>query len=391
MKIRSVELKNFRSLSSKKLTFTDVQNKVKQFTVLIGDNGAGKTSFLEAITKSFVPIIRSIDSKAVKNCDLKDSDIKYECGWTTISTEAEIDGKKYMLLNKKRITAITEYDETINLKEEKQQKTLLKDAFIKKREQKHLPLILYYGTNRVFNEVPRRGHIRDYTMEDALESCFDNTNNFRGFYEWFKKEEDIELRELRHQKDYKNVPLNAVRDAISSMIPGYRNLRIELNPSRMVITNESGEDLRIEQLSGGYKAVLAVVSDIAKRLAMANPTSINPLEDEAVILIDELDLHLHPKWQKTIVADLKRTFPNCQFIVSTHSPFIIQSLKQSELLDLENEDVPLEDGTFEGWSIEEIQENKMNVECKTERYKEMMIEFSDAVDEEKKDRSAKAL
>ena len=76
------------------------------------------------------------------------------------------------------------------------------------------------------------------------------------------------------------------------------------------------------------------MADIAKRLAIANPQSVNPLEEEAVILIDELDLHLHPKWQKTIVEDLRRTFPKCQFIISTHSPFIIQALAASEIYDI---------------------------------------------------------
>lgn len=77
-----------------------------------------------------------------------------------------------------------------------------------------------------------------------------------------------------------------------------------------------------------------VVADIAKRLSIANPDSSDPLKEEAVILIDELDLHLHPKWQKEIAGDLKRTFPNCQFMISTHSPFIIQSLDAEEVFDV---------------------------------------------------------
>lgn len=382
MKICEIELRNFRNFTKKKIRFTDEEGRPKQFTVVIGDNGAGKTSVLEAITKCFVPLFRTINSKAVKNCDLKESDIKYQSDWTTVGAEVQINEHKYMLNNKKRKTATTEYDEIINLKEQKQQFSLIKDVFITEKKNEHLPMVLYYGTNRVFNEVPRRGHIREYSIEDALESCFDNTNNFRGFYEWFKREEDIELREQREHNYYKNVPLNAVRDAISSMIPGYKNLRIKLNPSRMVIMNAMGEELRIEQLSGGYKAILAVVSDIAKRLAMANPNSMDPLKGEAIILIDELDLHLHPKWQKTIVDDLKRTFPNCQFIISTHSPFIIQSLQHSELLNLEEDNVSTEPGTFEGWTIEEIQEYKMNVDTKTKRYKELIDAFSNAVDDE---------
>ena len=96
------------------------------------------------------------------------------------------------------------------------------------------------------------------------------------------------------------------------MIKGYTNLRIELEPSRLLLTNEDGIDLRIDQLSEGCRAVLSVIADIAKRLSIATPDSLDPLKEEAVILIDELDLHLHPKWQKEIAGNLKKTFPNCQ-------------------------------------------------------------------------------
>ena len=169
------------------------------------------------------------------------------------------------------------------------------------------------------------------------------------------------------------------------MIKGYSNLRIELAPSRMVMTNSKGIDLEIDQLSGGYKAVLSVIADIAKRLSIANPESSNPLEEEAVILIDELDLHLHPKWQKEIVADLKRTFPNCQFIISTHSPFIIQSLDADELFDIKSMSFAEEKGNYKGWSIEEIQEHKMGVEPKTTIFNDYLERFSSAIDNENYD------
>ena len=148
------------------------------------------------------------------------------------------------------------------------------------------------------------------------------------------------------------------------------------------MTNAAGIDLQIDQLSGGYKAVLSVTADIAKRLAQANPVSDNPLEEEAVILIDELDLHLHPKWQKSIVEDLKRTFPNCQFIVSTHSPFIIQSLNADELFDISEMKYADEAGSYNGWSIEEIQEAKMGVEARTPKFCNLLQQFTNAVDEE---------
>ena len=246
----------------------------------------------------------------------------------------------------------------------------------------YLPLVLYYGTDRIIREVPRRGHIKNFEVMDSLRNCFDNVNYFRDFYDWFKTEEDIELRGLRENPDYRNPRLDCVRTALERMIPGYSNLRIELNPSRMLLTNNEGIDLQIDQLSGGYKAVLSVVADIAKRLAIANPQSVNPLEEEAVILIDELDLHLHPKWQKTIVEDLRRTFPKCQFIISTHSPFIIQALAASEIYDISKMQYAGEQGNYNGWSIENIQEQMMGVERKTPLYNMLIKQFSDAVDAE---------
>ena len=255
MKVDFIELTNFRGIQKQRITFEN-----KNFVALIGDNGSGKTTILEAITKGFVPVLRTVNAEAMK--------------------------------------------------------------------------------------------------------------------------EDIELRGIRENPDYKNPKLNCVRTALERMIKGYSNLRIELAPSRMMMTNSEGIDLQIDQLSGGYKAVLSVIADIAKRLSMANPDSLNPLEEEAVILIDELDLHLHPKWQKEIVADLKRTFPNSQFIVSTHSPFIVQSLDADELFDIKIMQYAEEEGNYRGWSIEAIQEHKMGVEPKTAIFNQHLEEFSAAMDEE---------
>ena len=250
--------------------------------------------------------------------------------------------------------------------------------------------MLYYGTDRIIREVPKRGHIKDFNVTDALRNCFDNIDYFRDFYDWFKTEEDIELRGLRENINYKNPKLNCVRTALERMIKGYTNLRIELAPSRMILTNAEGVDLQVDQLSGGYKAVLSVMADIAKRMSIANPDSENPLEEEAVILIDELDLHLHPKWQKTIVDDLKRTFPNCQFIISTHSPFIIQSLNAEELFDISTMQYAVENGSYNGWSIDAIQEQKMGVSPKTSVFNKQLEDFSRAMDQENYD-EAKAL
>lgn len=378
MKLLEIELNNFRNIDFKTINFVNKEEKVRNFTAIIGDNGVGKTAILEAITRGFTPIVRSISDKAVKECDLNNNDIKQGKGWTAIRLNISLDEIKYSWYNKRRRTSKIEYSEEVNKQLDFKN---IKIQYEQCYNQERLPLVLYYGINRVVTEIPKRGHIKEFNIEDSLKNCFDNVNYFRDFYEWFKTEEDIELREKKDDVEYVNLKLDSVRTAIERMIPGYTNLRIKLNPSRMIITNKAGEDLRIEQLSGGYKAVLSIVSDIAKRLSVANPHSDNPLEEEAIILIDELDLHLHPKWQKTITNDLKRTFPNCQFIITTHSPFIIQSLNKEEVINIEKDDNE-ENGSFEGWSIEEIQEYEMGVERKTDKFKEFIEQFSEAIDDE---------
>lgn len=267
--------------------------------------------------------MRTINVEAMKECDLANKDIRNGANGTTVTLGITLDGEKYVWTNRRRLSSQQPFENNGDVKvEDVKSLKELKAKYSQCVEERKLPLILYYGTDRIIREVPQRGHIKNFQVTDALRNCFDNVNYFRDFYDWFKTEEDIELRGLRENPEYKNPKLNCVRTALERMIKGYSNLRIELAPARMVMTNADGVDLQIDQLSGGYKAVLSVIADIAKRLSMANPDSQNPLEEDAVILIDELDLHLHPKWQKEIVDDLKRTFPNCQFIVSTHSPFV---------------------------------------------------------------------
>ena len=326
MKVEYIELTNFRNIKKQRITFAD-----RNFVALTGNNGAGKTAILEGITKAFVPVLRTVNAGAMKECDLANSDIRNEENSVTVTLGITLDGKKYVWTNKRRISSQQPFENIPDTREaDAEGLKELKAKYSQCVENRKLPLIVYYGTDRIVR-VSQRGQIKSFRVTDSLRNSFDNVNYFRDFYDWFKTEEDIELRRLRENPAYRNQKLDCVRTALGRMIRGYSNLRIELSPSRMLMTNSEGTNLQIDQLSGGYKAVIA---DIAKRLSMANPDSVNPLEEEAVILIDELELHLHPKWQKGIVDDLKRTFPNCQFIISTHSPFIIQSLNAEELFNI---------------------------------------------------------
>jgi predicted ATP-binding protein involved in virulence len=97
---------------------------------------------------------------------------------------------------------------------------------------------------------------------------------------------------------------------------------------------KAGDRLSFDQLSTGEQTIIALVGDLARRLVMANPELNNPLEGDGVVLIDEIDLHLHPSWQKKILPLLSKTFPNCQFIVTTHSPLVLSRLAPNDIFIL---------------------------------------------------------
>jgi predicted ATP-binding protein involved in virulence len=98
---------------------------------------------------------------------------------------------------------------------------------------------------------------------------------------------------------------------------------------------KQGEVIKVNQLSDGEKCSIALVSDLARRLAIANPQGENPLAGSGIVLIDEIDLHLHPLWQRTIVPKLIEIFPNCQFMISTHSPHVLTHVRAEHIIVLD--------------------------------------------------------
>ncbi|MBF0477484.1 MAG: AAA family ATPase, partial [Deltaproteobacteria bacterium] len=121
----------------------------------------------------------------------------------------------------------------------------------------------------------------------------------------------------------------------------FSNLSIQRNPLRMVV-NKNGQRLWVNQLSDGEKCLLAMVGDLARRLAIANPTHQTPLDGKGIVLIDEIDLHLHPSWQRMIVPRLRETFSNCQFFISTHSPQVLGEVDPKNIWFLHQDKQSLE-------------------------------------------------
>lgn len=172
----------------------------------------------------------------------------------------------------------------------------------------------------------------------AYKNCLDGKAGFTDFFQWFRNSEDFENRKrLRENENFRHSGLEAVRIAI-------KNFLVNVS-SPFVETTNFGEELFIEkdsikfslsQLSEGEKSVIVLVSDIARRLAIANPNLQQPRLGHGIVLIDEIEQHLHPAWQRTIIPNLRRTFPNIQFILTTHSPQVISTLKRENVFILDN-------------------------------------------------------
>jgi len=150
---------------------------------------------------------------------------------------------------------------------------------------------------------------------------------FRSLFQWFKQREDVEneLKVAQQNLSFEDLQLAAVRRAVTGMLPDFSGLRIQRDPLHMVI-RKGDTTLAIDQLSDGEKLLLALTADLARRLAMTYPKLADPLQGEAVVLIDEIELHLHPSWQRRALGALRSTFPNCQLIVTTHSPQVLSEV-----------------------------------------------------------------
>lgn len=201
----------------------------------------------------------------------------------------------------------------------------------------NIPLVVYYPVHRAVLDIPLRvrGTV-PFEQLGALEGALTQTGrSFREFFSWFREREDLENERRAEEGAVRDPELTAVRRAIAGMLPGFENLRVRRSPLRMVVT-KNGVELQVQQLSDGEKSVLALAGDLARRLATANPGLDDALHGRAVVLIDEIELHLHPGWQRRTVSQLRTTFPRCQFIVSTHSPQILSEVPPEGVFLLKN-------------------------------------------------------
>ncbi|MEX2564876.1 MAG: AAA family ATPase [Cyclobacteriaceae bacterium] len=326
MKIKRINYTNFRAKDNLDLVLGE------RLTLLIGENGSGKTSILDALAIGIGAVLTHLPH--VSGISFKENDIKQaknrKSPFARVKMET-FDGIQWDRTERrdKSKATLSQIPPALGLT---QLKFFLDASVIdpfNREEDFLLPVFSYYGVSRALLDVPlrRRGFPGNHTRFEALENTLDANSRFKSFFIWFYNKENEEQRKQKERKDfdYQLPELEAVRKAIVAVFPGISDPHIMINPLRFVV-RQGDEILDIMQLSDGYKTLLSLVMDLSIRMALANPKAQEPLAVPAVVLIDEIDLHLHPDWQRRVIGDLLVTFPNTQFILTSHSPYIVEAV-----------------------------------------------------------------
>ena len=332
MQLDEISCENFRAKQAVSLKLG------RRLTLLIGENGAGKTTILDAIAIACGAIFRYLPDKnnnSIKGISFRKGDILQQDGrefpYTFIKATCTNNGPKWDLMRKRDSNKSTEKKVPKKREGFRDLQQHIEAKIVKPWNEKKdfdLPIITYYGVNRALISMPqrRRNFGKNHSRFAALADSLNATSRFRSAFIWVYNKEDEERRLQQEKRDFdvKLPELEAVRRCICELLPYTSNLRTA-RPLRFLVTYH-GQDLEINQLSDGYKTTLGLAIDLSTRMAAANPHMDNPLETEAIVLIDEVDLHLHPIWQQRIISDLLRIFPNTQFVLTSHSPILVEGV-----------------------------------------------------------------
>lgn len=407
MRIEKLHLKNFRCFEDLEINFPE-----SNLAVFIGLNGAGKTAILDALSicnSNFPDIViprlsNSDDTKKTTKVEVYKNitgDFKNNLG--DISIGSLKNSNKVSLSHlEKSISWATEYSKDspntcrLNIGKE--------DGFSNNEQLEIFKsfIYIYYNTKKEIYSINWTGS-HYYT--------------FDSFENWFEEEENIENELISDKKDFSftNPKLNVTRKAMSLFLSNLSNANfhdlkvkriynktekmgtyeeeIKKHESFLIIKHDD-QQLKLSQLSAGQKILLHLVGDISYRLVIASNV---PEENDdycniilasgGIVLIDEIDLHLHPEWQREVLPALQKTFPNIQFIITTHSPQVLSNVKKEEIFILEDNIIVKNTPNVEGRDSNSILYDLYGVEERPEKYKEKLNEFYGALDDEKIERA----
>jgi predicted ATP-binding protein involved in virulence len=412
MRIEELHLQNFRGFRELKLTLPP------DLAVFIGVNGSGKSSILDSIAILLSQFVADVSVHYESRLYIEEDDIKITCNEVFLSTRVEVDSNKKLwweVSQDRKMGMQSTKGDLFNYLLER----LLNEVIpihdderilqINNKNDLILPIIVFYHTDRILikssaiNEISEEERENTYDNNRLIgyQTAFSgNINDFRDFLYWFKEEEEYE-NEVRLTQDtnFRNPRLEIIRKALETFLEGFPNTQfsdlhiVRVSSSReggirrlskpSLVIKKNGENFKLDQLSDGEKTLLMIVVDIARRLAILNPSITNPSEllekGTGIILIDEIDLHLHPQWQRIVIPSFRKTFPKCQFIVTTHSPQVLSGVNRENVFILEDSEIVETPHTF-GRDSNSILSEVMGVEKRPVKMQERIDKCFEMID-----------
>lgn len=257
-----------------------------------------------------------------------------------------------------------------------------------------LPVVAYYGTGRLwdYHREKQSDVFETNNRVNGYVDCVDGTANIKLMMNWFSK---MTVQKYQDQElGLGGIPeLEAVYSAMEACykkITGSEDVKMQYNIGtkelEVAYRDGDGELMRIpiDQLSDGYKSTISLVADIAYRMAVLDSQLLENVcrETDGIVLIDEVDLHLHPTWQQRILGDLTDIFPKVQFIVSTHAPAVLSTVKSENIVMLDEGDVFEPSGEVHGKDINTIISGIMHSSERPMEIKRLFQEFYRFIDED---------
>jgi predicted ATP-binding protein involved in virulence len=342
MKINNIKIQNFRGYSTLDIDLNP------NFNLIIGDNGSGKTAILEALTVAIGSFFLGI--KGANSRGIYEKDIRIETFEHSEEYQFPVVVQANGIVHNQTISWLRTLEGNDNRTTSKQAKSIKDlaskiDTMVRKGEVVNLPLLIYYATGRLFDVARDNDELSKEKKRErqqissrfrAYDRSLEAKSTHRQFQKWFRGKELARI-----QKGVGDINLEVVKKTIIDSIPNCVNIYHEFDTDKsqgLKVELGDGRILPFNSLSDGTRNFFAIIADMAYMCLTLNPHLKDKAlkETEGVVLIDELDLHLHPDWQRKIINILRDTFPKVQFVVTTHSPFLIQETGRDQLIILKD-------------------------------------------------------